>query len=54
MKWLLYLPPSIETGKQTKSNLIDNEVTAIGAALNPHKILRLMVVVQVGQQPAGK
>ena len=54
MKWLLYLPPSIETGKQTKSNLIDNEVTAIGAALDPHEVLRLMVVVQVGQQPASR
>ena len=38
----------------TKSNLIDNEVTAIGAALDPHEVLRLMVVVQVGQQPASR
>ena len=40
--------------EQTKSNLIDNEVTAIRSALDPHEVLRLMVVVQVGQQPAGK
>ena len=48
-----YVPPSIQKDKQTKSNLIDDEVTAIRAALDPHKVLRLMVVIQVSQQPAS-
>ena len=49
-----YKQMKIQIQIHTKSNLIDNEVTAIGAALDPHKVLRLMVVVQVGQQPASK
>ena len=35
------------------SNLIHDEVAAVGAPLNSNKVLSLMVVVQMGQQPVS-
>ena len=35
------------------SNLIHDEVAAVGAPLNSNKVLSLVVVVQMGQQPVS-